>query len=655
MADDLFGATVDLLGKIGHDAGEAEVEAALAEIGRMADRDARRGDFDALLSALALIRQSLRDSTLSEKGLSLFIDTTHDLSRTLELQGLFKTIVARARNLVGANLAWVTILDDEAGIFRTVAAEGYLSPATTGMTSRFEYGAVSLIMESKSFFDTQDYLNDTRFRHLPELDRIFETENIVSLAGFPILSEGEVHGFLFIADRYARKLSGREISVLGSFALHAGVAMRNANAFRLLNEALDEAQRNRNALIEHIQRVEASAAAHDEMTSLLASGGEMKKFLQRMANQVGAAIFLVDGELNVADEFVSSSYRGRLAADFRDGALDLAKLVSAMSQSRHTGRSAIMTDTPEEQCRVIALHGGSGRGECLVICHQGELDAIETRNLERSAVALSIARLWNEKRETENMIASSTLLRHLVLVTPPDRATQSAVRERLGLAADEQVTVALVVIGGLDRAPQTAIVREAAARADILVDLVDEAYVAFGARDPMAGFLKRLAAGGREWTAGGIVSEPFSDLAATPAIYGGLERALRVVRKIRPLARFIAQSELDFIAKLFETGDAARLSHYMEDALRPINAAAPRQAAELKRTLLCYLESRYSIRATADTLGIHVNTVRQRLESLRRITGGWDDPLKALELHVSLRLEALLDDAGRAAPDNRGG
>jgi GAF domain-containing protein len=649
MGSELFDVTVELLEKIGHDASDTDVETVVGTIGEIARREGCSESFDRLQPGVRLIRQSLRDSTLSEKGLSLFIDTTHDLSKTLELQGLFKTIVARARNLVGANVAWVTILDDEAGIFRTVAAEGYLSPSTTRMTSRFEYGAVSLIMETKSFFDTQDYLNDTRFKHLPELDRTFEAENIVSLAGFPILSDGEVHGFLFIADRYARKLSGREISVLGSFALHAGVAMRNANAFRLLSEALDEAQRNRNALIEHIQRVEASAAAHDEMTSLLASGGEMQKFLQRMANQIGGAIFLVDSDLNIADEFVSSSYRGRLAADLREGAFEVAPLISALSQSRDTGRSAIMTNTPDEQCRVIALHGGSGRGECLVIRHQGELDAIEIRNLERSAVALSIARLWNEKRETEKLIASSTLLRHLVFVTPPDPATLSAVQERLGLHADESVTLALITVTGLDRASQTAITREAAARTNVLVDLFDDAYVAFGTRSAISEFLRHLSAGGNEWKAGGIVSDPFPDLSETSTEYGRLSRALQVVRKIRPLSRFIARSDLDFIAKLFETGDAARLSRYMEDALRPIDTRAPRQAAELKKTLLCYLEGRYSIRRTADTLGIHINTVRQRLDSIKQITGGLDDPVKALEMHVALRLEALLSDTGHVS------
>ena len=40
----------------------------------------------------------------------------------------------------------------------------------------------------------------------------------------------------------------------------------------MLSETLAEAERNQIALIEHIHRNDVSAAAHDEMTSLLAKG-----------------------------------------------------------------------------------------------------------------------------------------------------------------------------------------------------------------------------------------------------------------------------------------------------------------------------------------------------------------------------------------------
>jgi hypothetical protein len=48
-------------------------------------------------------------------------------------------------------------------------------------------------------------------------------------------------------------------------------------------------------------------------------------------------------------------------------------------------------------------------------------------------------------------------------------------------------------------------------------------------------------------------------------------------------------------------------------------------------------------------LGLHINTIRQRLHLLRDIIGGWDDPVRALELQVALRLDALVtgrDDPG---------
>jgi hypothetical protein len=619
-----------------------------AEIAEMVDLS-RQGssslgsaqDFERLQLHLNALAQGIRDREMTERALNLLIDTTHDLSSTLALQDLLRTIVSRARNLVGANIAWLTLLDEESNILRTVTAEGHLSPATAEMTARVGYGAVSLIVNSKSFFDTQDYLGDQRFRHTPALDRVFKAESISSLAGFPILSENKLQGILFIADRYRRKLSGREISVLGSFASHAGVAMRNAQAFKMLSEALAEAERNRKALIDYIQRVDASAATHDEMTSLLAKGADWPLFVQRMANQIDGAIILYDETLAIRERFTSAAYRGQLVDNLSDGKIDSAVLVTAISQSRHSGRSVVMLDAGDEHCRAMALHGGAGRGESLIICHNGELDQIDIRNLERSAVALSIAKLWSEKRETEKLIASSTLLRHLILVSPPDDSVTSAVRDRLGINSDQPVMMVLFAISGLDRTSQTAAVRTAAARINLLVDLVDDAYLAIGLEKPIRAFIQNLTRRGKGWEIGGILSDPFAELAQTSVHYARIEQTFRVLRKMKRLHRLLEQSDVNLFAKMFESGDAARISRYVEAVLAPIEERDPHQKTNLKQTLLCFFDSRYNIARTADALGIHINTVRQRLDTLREITGGWDDPVAALELHVVLRLDAI--------------
>jgi hypothetical protein len=642
LSQDLFATAIALLKCISRGESGPVLQGLVERLHETALAQDRLDDFKDFEQCSNEMREALRDSAVSEKGLNLLIDTTHDLSRTLKLQDLLRTIVTRARSLVGANLAWVTVLDDESGLFRTVTAEGYLTPATSTMQSHVDYGAVSLIMKSKSFFITQDYLNDDRFRHLPELDRIFRQENIVSLAGFPMLADDEVHGFLFVADRYSRRLSGRELSVLGSFALHAGLAMRNVNAFRLLSEALDEAERNRRALIDHIQRVEASAAAHDEMTSLLASGAQLQQFLQKMANQIGGAIFLYDGELRIREEFTSSAYRGGLAQELTLGRIDQMLLMNAGSRSRHTGRSVVMLETEDETCRTIMLHGGTGRGESLVICHQGELDAIEIRNLERSAAALSIAKLWNEKRETEKLIASSTLLRHLALVTPPDPSTISAIRDRLSLGADQTVMLGLIAISGLDRATQTATVRECASGINLLVDLFDDVYLAVGTEACLRRFVQNLAKAQDGWEVGGILSDPFTDLTSTSVRFAQVDRALQILRRMGRMDRFVEQSAVDIFARIFETADAPRLARHIQQILATIEQSAPRQSAQLKQTLLCYFDNQYSIKRVSEAQELHINTVRQRLETLRQLTGGWDDPVKALELHIALRFDAIM-------------
>jgi hypothetical protein len=630
-----------ILEKIALGADDSEIAEMIEMVREVSPLASIEHDIGRLHFHLNTVAQVIRESRVTERGLNLLNETTHDLASTLALHDLLRTIVSRARSLVGANVAYLTRLNEDHTIMRTVAAEGLISPATWELSANVGVGAVSLVVSAKSFFDTQDYLGDQRFRHTESFDRAFKNESIVSLAGFPILSEDKLQGILFIADRYHRKLSGREISVLGSFALHAGVAMRNAHAFTMLSEALAEAERNRVALIDHIHRVDVSAAAHDEMTSLLAKGTEWPLFIQGMANQINGAIILYDEAFSVRERFTSAAYRGRLAADLKDGKIDSSLLISAVSKSRHSGQSVVMFDADNEHCRAMALHGGAGRGESLVICHLGELDPIDIRNLERGTVALSIAKLWSERRETEQLIASSTLLRHLTLVDPPDGSTISAIRDRLKITTDQPVMLALIAMSGLDRAVQTTMIREAASKMNLLVDLVNDTYLAVGPEKSVRALLQTLLRRRKGWEIGGIVSEPFSDLTQAAVRYAQIEQALLVLRKMNRLNRFVEHSQVNLFAKLFEVGDASRIARYVEQILSPIEERDPHQKTQLKKTLLCYIDSEHNIVRTAERLGVHVNTVRQRLDTLREITGGWDDPIFALELHVALRLDAV--------------
>jgi DNA-binding PucR family transcriptional regulator len=70
-------------------------------------------------------------------------------------------------------------------------------------------------------------------------------------------------------------------------------------------------------------------------------------------------------------------------------------------------------------------------------------------------------------------------------------------------------------------------------------------------------------------------------------------------------------------------------------------------------TLLSYFDSNQNAKTTATRLGIHVNTVRQRLANVEQLLGYWGSPSRTLEIQVALRLWSLSTPDGQK-PDTQG-
>ena len=98
-------------------------------------------------------------------------------------------------------------------------------------------------------------------------------------------------------------------------------------------------------------------------------------------------------------------------------------------------------------------------------------------------------------------------------------------------------------------------------------------------------------------------------------------------------------------AKLFEVGDASRDRPIHREILSPIDERDPDQKTAAEANAVVLYRQSIQHRRTAERLGVHVNTVRQRLDTLREITGGWEDPVSALELHMALRLDEITGPA----------
>jgi hypothetical protein len=89
---------------------------------------------------------------------------------------------------------------------------------------------------------------------------------------------------------------------------------------------------------------------------------------------------------------------------------------------------------------------------------------------------------------------------------------------------------------------------------------------------------------------------------------------------------------------LSDTG-RQQLRSSVDQALEPVLAEQERRGVPLVDTLEAFLEHNCRHGATSAALGVHANTLYQRLEAITRVLGpGWREPDRRFELQLILRL-----------------
>jgi DNA-binding PucR family transcriptional regulator len=146
-----------------------------------------------------------------------------------------------------------------------------------------------------------------------------------------------------------------------------------------------------------------------------------------------------------------------------------------------------------------------------------------------------------------------------------------------------------------------------------------------------------------------VTSRPALAPAELPALYAALRRGLSVLARLGMRAVVVAQNEMALYSVLFETHDQSSLSSFLGATIGPVTSHDSKRGSELTSTLLTYFDSNQNAKATASRMGIHVNTVRQRLASVEELLGHWGSASRALEIHMALRLWSLSAAGARPA------
>jgi hypothetical protein len=579
-----------------------------------------------------------------EEGMLAVMESAQDLSSRLDLDNLFAAIVTRARNLLGADMAWISALDEERGVFQSLALEGGLTRSSIAMGIRSDRGTASIVMATRKPFATADYLHDNRFPHDPKFDDIFRAEGIAAMVGVPLIWQDQVIGLLFAANRYPRVHTTQNIAILCTLATYAAVALKNARDFERVSNALNKADAAHAELERHARGVQAAADAHAQITSLLARGASLATLCQTVAGLLGGSVLVLDEAAQVISHGVAEGYTGTGAQAYQPHGEHSAELTRALRQARQAGRSMPAYEIDGETCRVMPVIGGDDALGALALFHRDPLAEVEERTFERSSSVIGIMLLSQERQEASKSRDMSALLRALISPRQGELDGLAKRTERFDLDLAQPMTLMLVELESPGAAYTARRLLQLGAMERCLLDEVDGALAIICSTTRSLDVRQAFTDWARRETGGtyrGVLSRPTASPAELPALYAVLKRALSVLGRLGVQGQLISQNELALYSTLFETHDLHSLGQFLEASIGPMLAYDRKRNTELAATLLCYLDCNQNAKVTAQRLDLHVNTVRQRLGSIENLLGHWGHASRALEIHVALRLWSL--------------
>ncbi|MFI5685307.1 helix-turn-helix domain-containing protein [Streptomyces sp. NPDC051636] len=605
------------------DAYEQPVLLARAE-GQPADRIAALEE----TKVLALrVRAELEGRRRREAELSALFETAHDLAGLRDLDAVLQAIVQRARSLLGTDVAYLSLNDPARGGTYMRVTEGSVAARFQQLRLGMGEGLGGLVAQTARPYVTEDYFKDDRFQHTHAIDAGVRDEGLVAILGVPLTLGPHVIGVLFAADRRARVFEREQIALLGSFAALAAAAIDTANLLTETRAALSGLERANEIIRDRSAVIERASDVHDRLAELVLRGGGV--------HDVAAAVSQV-----------------------LDGTVEFAEARTAPPQALEASRAEGHAVRHGDDWIAAVAAGGELLGALVLYGHPG-LDPVDQRTLERAAMVTSLLLLARRSAAEAEQRVRGELLDDLLDARDRD---PRLLRERASrLHADLDATQ--VVLAARPDGPAAGADQEADARRRLWAAASHLAATRQGlaaARDGGTVLLLPLAPGetatdlarrtARQLgtavhepvTVG--ASAPVAGLAAHPdtvaAAYAEGRRCLDALRLLGRSGDGAAAEDFGFLGLLL--AGERDVAGFVERTIGPVVAYDERRGTELLRTLDAYFACAMSPARTKDELHVHVNTVAQRLERVGRLLGDdWQDPVRALEIQLALRLHRL--------------
>ena len=582
--------------------------------------------------AMALrILEQMEGHRQREVEMTALYETASDLTAIRDVDEILTAIVRRARQLLRADMTYLSLNDEEEGASYMKVTDGALTAEFRSLRLPLGTGLLGLVAQTGAPYYTEDYQADERFVHREYIDDAVAGEGIRAILGVPLVVDGAVIGALLAVHRTVRPFPPAEVSLLMSFAAHAAVALENARLFARTQQALAELDAANRQVRAHAEAVEQAAHAHDALTDVLLRGGGVEEVAAVLAD-------VLDGEVRVYDD------RVREVASTGDGAAPVtAGLAEAIDEARRSGRSAEVPGEDPTAYVAVARAGSEHLGTVVLTGRADPLALAERRTLERGALVTALVLLFSRTVAEAEERVRGELLADLLTPDPVDerRLRDRARLQGADLDAAGAVAVAAVPDGERHRAAATAS-RLAADHAGLAADHGGHVVVLAAGLEPLelGRRLQEQAAFSGASTIG--VAASAGGPAATAAAYREARRCLEALLTLGRVGEVSDPAGLGVARLLLGHNGPEELAGFVQRSLGPVLEYDARRGTDLLGTLAAWYDAGERQTETARRLHVHPNTVAQRLERLSGLLGqDWRDPDRGLDLRLAVQLVRL--------------
>lgn len=541
---------------------------------------------------------------ISEDWLTLRLQSATQLTELRDTESALQVVVRHTRGLMNSDMAYVSFTDFDSNETVIRKTDGVRTGAYASIRQPLGTGVLGRVAIGHASYWTSDYRADEKLHHLGQIDAIVEGEGVRALLGSPLTVAGRVIGALLVAFRTPREFTDDDVRHLESLADQAAVAIDNAQRYEQL-----------------MGRVEQS-------------GGEQRRSESELANiTLGLDLDrrLVEA---VASGLPASSLLG-IGAQALDCDLWLTD-VPGRRQIAATGTGPLPDRSAGTFITVTAA--GQQFGQLLT---DRALGAAEQAMLERVSLHVALWMMLTRAREAVELRDGTEAMRVLVGGDSQARAVHVVLEEWWLHQASRWC---VVVVESPEPVVDRVVRVLSASSGSPMVAAPHEGYICAVTGDPRWVDALPGLFGQQGWHLCGGLCWVDGD----PAGPDGLAAAYRKAEMA--LSAQVTQNReglsdgagLGILAALFHLARRGELPESLIADLSPLTAYDSAHRSDLLHTADVFFSTDGNAARTATVLGVHRNTVRQRLGRISDLLGdGWDRSPRKLDLQLALRVHAV--------------